>query len=137
MNRERKSAKRQRHRDDGKGIIKRPEDFVREFCNKEFDFIKIRTRLKVHKLPRAESLGSKLIFGSLQFTFLAVSISSRGGEGDRIPLLPDGSRDLTCAPRRRICSPESGKTTAAAVLRSGRTIVAAAGQLDGAPLTLG
>ncbi|KAG8048935.1 hypothetical protein GUJ93_ZPchr0009g280 [Zizania palustris] len=62
MNRERKSTKRKHRRDDGKGVIKRPEDFVREFCNKELDFIKMRTRLKVHKLPPAESLSSKLIF---------------------------------------------------------------------------
>ncbi|KAG8099991.1 hypothetical protein GUJ93_ZPchr0013g34809 [Zizania palustris] len=41
------------------------------------------------------------------------------------------------APRRRIRSPESGKTVAAAVLGSGPSVVTAAGQLDGAPLTLG
>ncbi|KAF0920990.1 hypothetical protein E2562_037905 [Oryza meyeriana var. granulata] len=61
-NRERKAAKRQRRRDDGKGAIKRPEDFVREFRNKELDFVRMRTRLKVRKLPPAESLSSKLIF---------------------------------------------------------------------------
>ncbi|KAG8087799.1 hypothetical protein GUJ93_ZPchr0010g8793 [Zizania palustris] len=37
-NQERKAAKGQRHRDDGKGAIKRPEDFFREFRNKELDF---------------------------------------------------------------------------------------------------
>ncbi|XP_062192937.1 large ribosomal subunit protein uL30y-like [Phragmites australis] len=61
-NRERKAAKRQRRRDDGKGAIKRPEEFVREFRNKELDFLRMRTRLKVRKQPPAEGLSSKLIF---------------------------------------------------------------------------
>uniref|UniRef100_A0A0E0IFA7 NB-ARC domain-containing protein n=1 Tax=Oryza nivara TaxID=4536 RepID=A0A0E0IFA7_ORYNI len=61
-NRERKAAKRQRRRDDGKGAIKRPEDFVREFRNKELDFVRMKTRLKVRKLPPAETLNSKLVF---------------------------------------------------------------------------
>ncbi|XP_062196380.1 large ribosomal subunit protein uL30y-like [Phragmites australis] len=61
-NRERKAAKRQRRRDEGKGTIKRPEEFVREFRNKELDFRRMRTRLKVRKQPPAEGLSSKLIF---------------------------------------------------------------------------
>ncbi|KAL6661912.1 hypothetical protein ACP70R_001296 [Stipagrostis hirtigluma subsp. patula] len=62
-NRERKDAKRMRLRGDGKGVtIKRPEEFVRKFRNKELDFVRMRTRLKVRKQPPAEALGSKLIF---------------------------------------------------------------------------
>jgi large subunit ribosomal protein L7e len=52
-NRERKAAKKQRRRNDAKGAIKRPEDFVREFRNKELDFMRMRTRLKVRSLRPA------------------------------------------------------------------------------------
>jgi large subunit ribosomal protein L7e len=61
-NRERKAAKRQRIRDEHKVIVKRPEDFVTAFRNKERDFLRMRTRLKVRKQPPAEALSSKLIF---------------------------------------------------------------------------
>ncbi|KAM0900470.1 hypothetical protein ACQ4PT_020605 [Festuca glaucescens] len=61
-NRERKAAKRQRRRNDAKGAIKRPEDFVREFRNKELDLNRMRTRLKVRKLRPAEAVDAKLIF---------------------------------------------------------------------------
>ncbi|GJN15566.1 hypothetical protein PR202_gb02488 [Eleusine coracana subsp. coracana] len=61
-NRERKAAKRQRRIAERKGTIKRPEDFVTEFRNKERDFLRMRTRLKVRKQPPAEALSSKLIF---------------------------------------------------------------------------
>lgn len=61
-NRERKAAKRQRLVDERKGTIKRPEEFVMEFRNKERDFLRMRTRLKVRKLPPVEALSSKLIF---------------------------------------------------------------------------
>ncbi|XP_003574861.1 60S ribosomal protein L7-2 [Brachypodium distachyon] len=62
-NRERKAAKRQRRRDDGKGAIKRPEEFVREFRNKELDFLRMRTRLKARRLRPAENLdGAQLLF---------------------------------------------------------------------------
>ncbi len=79
-NRERKAAKRQRRRDDGKGAIKRPEDFVREFRNKELDFVRMKTRLKVRKLPPAETLNSKLVFairipGSVLLLYFSSSTS--------------------------------------------------------------
>uniref|UniRef100_A0ACD5YAT1 Uncharacterized protein n=1 Tax=Avena sativa TaxID=4498 RepID=A0ACD5YAT1_AVESA len=61
-NRERKAAKRQRRRNEAKGTIKRPEEFVREFRNKELDFLRMRTRLKVRKLRPAEAIDAKLIF---------------------------------------------------------------------------
>lgn len=61
-NRERKAAKRQRRRHDAKGAIKRPEDFVKEFRNKELDFLRMRTRLKVRKLRLAEAIDAKLLF---------------------------------------------------------------------------
>jgi large subunit ribosomal protein L7e len=61
-NRERKAAKRQRRRNDAKGAIKRPEDFVREFRNKELDLNRMRTRLKVRKLRPAEAVAANLIF---------------------------------------------------------------------------
>jgi hypothetical protein len=61
-NRERKAAKKQRRRNDAKGAIKRPEDFVREFRNKELDFMRMRTRLKVRSLRPAEPVGGKLLF---------------------------------------------------------------------------
>jgi len=61
-NRERKAAKRLRIREENKVVVKRPEDFVTAFRNKERDFLRMRTRLKVRKQPPAEALGSKLIF---------------------------------------------------------------------------
>ncbi|CAL5000836.1 unnamed protein product [Urochloa decumbens] len=61
-NRERKAEKRQRIRAENKVIVKRPEDFVTAFRNKERDFLRMRTRLKVRKQPPAEALSSKLIF---------------------------------------------------------------------------
>ncbi|CAD6264908.1 unnamed protein product [Miscanthus lutarioriparius] len=61
-NRERKAAKRQRIRDEHKVIVKRPEDFVTAFRNKERDFLRMRTRLKVRKQPPVEALSSKLVF---------------------------------------------------------------------------
>lgn len=61
-NRERKAAKRQRRRHDAKGAIKRPEDFVKEFRNKELDFLRMRTRLKVRNLRPAEAIDAKLLF---------------------------------------------------------------------------
>jgi large subunit ribosomal protein L7e len=61
-NRERKAAKRQRIRAENKAIVKRPEDFVAAFRNKERDFLRMRTRLKVRKQPPVEALSSKLIF---------------------------------------------------------------------------
>jgi large subunit ribosomal protein L7e len=61
-NRERKAAKRQRIRDEHKVVVKRPEDFVTAFRNKERDFLRMRTRLKVRKQPPVEALSSKLVF---------------------------------------------------------------------------
>jgi large subunit ribosomal protein L7e len=82
-NRERKAAKRQRRRNDAKGAIKRPEDFVREFRNKELDLNRMRTRLKVRKLRPAEAVDANLIFairipGSVLYpSFLLSSTCSR------------------------------------------------------------
>jgi large subunit ribosomal protein L7e len=82
-NRERKAAKRQRRRNDAKGAIKRPEDFVREFRNKELDLNRMRTRLKVRKLRPAEAVAANLIFairipGSVLYpSFLLSSTCSR------------------------------------------------------------
>lgn len=61
-NRERRAAKRQRIRDEHKVTVRRPEDFVAAFRNKERDFLRMRTRLKVRKQPPAEALSSKLVF---------------------------------------------------------------------------
>lgn len=61
-NRERRAAKRQRIRDEHKAVVKRPEDFVTAFRNKERDFLRMRTRLKVRKQPPVEALSSKLVF---------------------------------------------------------------------------
>jgi len=61
-NRERKAAKRLRIREENKAVVKRPEEFVAAFRNKERDFLRMRTRLKVRKQPPAEALSSKLIF---------------------------------------------------------------------------
>jgi len=61
-NRERKAAKRERIRDEHKVIVKRPEDFVTAFRNKERDFLRMRPRLKVRKQPPVEALSSKLVF---------------------------------------------------------------------------
>jgi large subunit ribosomal protein L7e len=61
-NRERKAAKRQRRVNERKGTIKRPEEFVTEFRNKERDFLRMRTRLRVRKQPSVDALSSQLIF---------------------------------------------------------------------------
>jgi large subunit ribosomal protein L7e len=61
-NRERKAAKRQRREYERKGTIKRPEEFVTEFRNRERDFLRMRMRLKARKRPSAEALSSKLVF---------------------------------------------------------------------------
>ncbi|KAL6900978.1 hypothetical protein ACP4OV_005654 [Aristida adscensionis] len=62
-NRERKAARRRLLRlDDGKTAVRRPEEFVTEFRNKELDFLRMRTRLKVRKQPPADALSSRLIF---------------------------------------------------------------------------
>nr|XP_020183308.1 60S ribosomal protein L7-1-like [Aegilops tauschii subsp. strangulata] len=61
-NRERKAAKMQHRRHDAKCAIKHPEVFVKEFRNKELDFLRMRTRLKVRNLRPAEAIDAKLLF---------------------------------------------------------------------------
>jgi large subunit ribosomal protein L7e len=61
-NRERRAAKRQRIRDEHKVVVRRPEEFVTAFRNKERDFLRMRSRIKVRSQPPVEALGSRLVF---------------------------------------------------------------------------
>ncbi|KAJ1692311.1 hypothetical protein LUZ63_009009 [Rhynchospora breviuscula] len=58
--RERRDAKRKR-KEDFKSAIKRPEQFIKEYRDKELDFIRMRNRVKLRKVS-VDALKSKLLF---------------------------------------------------------------------------
>lgn len=59
--RERLDAQKQKTKDKKKAAIKRPEQFVKEFRDKELDFIRMKKRLKLRKTSHYD-LKSKLLF---------------------------------------------------------------------------
>uniref|UniRef100_A0A6V7QT66 Uncharacterized protein n=1 Tax=Ananas comosus var. bracteatus TaxID=296719 RepID=A0A6V7QT66_ANACO len=59
--RQRLGARKQQKREDLKLAIKRPEEFVKEYRDKELDLVRMKHRLKMHKLP-SHDIKSKLLF---------------------------------------------------------------------------
>ncbi|XP_008781851.2 60S ribosomal protein L7-2-like [Phoenix dactylifera] len=59
--REQLEARKKRNKRDLKFAIKRPEEFVKEYCDKELDHIRMKQRLKLRKLA-SDSLKSELLF---------------------------------------------------------------------------
>ncbi|XP_072973295.1 large ribosomal subunit protein uL30y-like [Typha angustifolia] len=59
--RERLGARKNRGKENSKFAIKRPEEFVKEYRDKELDLVRMKHRLKLRRLP-ADNIRSKLLF---------------------------------------------------------------------------